>query len=95
MPVGNIRDYQRNYATVCSLFLPTATYSQHLEPDVVNFLLSLKGPIPMQTYEPVDGHSWRVSHVVSHLLMGLTGHRLKECPSSKDYGAFTYMYGCK
>ncbi|KAL5109363.1 Nicastrin [Taenia crassiceps] len=65
----------------------------HLEPEVVNFLLSLRGPIPMQTYEPVDGHSWRVSHVVSHLLMGLTGHRLKECPPSKDYGAFTYMYG--
>ncbi|EUB56634.1 hypothetical protein EGR_08495 [Echinococcus granulosus] len=66
---------------------------RHLEPEVVNFLLSLKGPIPMQTYEPVDGHSWRVSHVVSHLLMGLTGHRLKECPPSTDYGAFTYMYG--
>ncbi|KAL5969707.1 Nicastrin [Taenia solium] len=66
---------------------------RHLEPEVVNFLLSLKSPIPMQTYEPVDGHSWRVSHVVSHLLMGLTGHRLKECPPSQDYGAFTYMYG--
>ncbi|VDM33904.1 unnamed protein product [Hydatigera taeniaeformis] len=65
----------------------------HLDPEVVNFLLSLKGPIPMQTYEPVDGHSWRVSHVVSHLLMGLTGHRLKKCPPSKDFGAFTYMYG--
>ncbi|VDK31772.1 unnamed protein product [Taenia asiatica] len=66
---------------------------RHLEPEVVNFLLSLKSPIPMQTYEPVDGHSWRVSHVVSHLLMGLTGHRLKECPPSQDYGPFTYMYG--
>nr|CDS23988.1 Nicastrin [Echinococcus granulosus] len=78
----------------CNLLrMASSPLIDHLEPEVVNFLLSLKGPIPMQTYEPVDGHSWRVSHVVSHLLMGLTGHRLKECPPSTDYGAFTYMYG--
>ena len=62
---------------------------------MVDFLLSLNGPIPMQTYEPVDGHNWRVSHVVSRVLMGLTGERLKECPTSENYGAFTYMYGCE
>ncbi|KAM7536033.1 hypothetical protein Aperf_G00000089753 [Anoplocephala perfoliata] len=65
----------------------------HLEPEVIEFLLSLRGPIPMQTYEPVDSRSWRVSHVASHLLMGLTGERLKECPPADQYGAFTYMYG--
>lgn len=61
---------------------------------MVDFLLSLHGPIPMQTYDPVDSRAWRVSHVVSHLLMGLTGERLKECPPKEEYGAFTYMYGC-
>ncbi|VDL57847.1 unnamed protein product [Hymenolepis diminuta] len=66
----------------------------HLEPEVVDFLLSLHGPIPMQTYDPVDSRAWRVSHVASHLLMGLTGERLRECPPKEEYGAFTYMYGC-
>ncbi|VDN99315.1 unnamed protein product [Rodentolepis nana] len=65
----------------------------HLEPEVVDFLLSLRRPIPMQTYDAVDGRAWRVSHVASHLLMGLTGERLKECPPKEEYGAFTYMYG--
>uniref|UniRef100_A0A5K3EI60 Nicastrin n=1 Tax=Mesocestoides corti TaxID=53468 RepID=A0A5K3EI60_MESCO len=65
----------------------------HLEPDIVKFLLSINGPIPMQTYEPVDGHGWRVSHIAARLLMGLTGERLKECPPSKDYGSYTYLYG--
>nr|CDS29683.2 Nicastrin [Hymenolepis microstoma] len=65
----------------------------HLEPEVVDFLLSLRRPIPMQTYDAVDSRDWRVSHVASHLLMGLTGERLKECPPKEEYGAFTYMYG--
>ncbi|VDD79627.1 unnamed protein product [Mesocestoides corti] len=47
------------------------------------------------TYEPVDGHGWRVSHIAARLLMGLTGERLKECPPSKDYGSYTYLYGCE
>ncbi|BHF72713.1 hypothetical protein SprV_0401578200 [Sparganum proliferum] len=65
----------------------------HLEPDVVDFLLSLSGPIPTQGYGPIDGREWRVSHVVARLLMGLTGERLKECPSADQYGVYTYMYG--
>uniref|UniRef100_A0A0V0J209 Nicastrin n=2 Tax=Schistocephalus solidus TaxID=70667 RepID=A0A0V0J209_SCHSO len=65
----------------------------HLEPDVVNFLLSLSGPIPTQGYPPIDGREWRLSHVVARLLMGLTGERLKECPPADEYGAYTYMYG--
>ncbi|KAG5450742.1 Nicastrin [Clonorchis sinensis] len=67
-----------------------------LSPGDLRFLQSLKTPIPAQSYLPLDKHELKISHIVSVLLMGLTGERTAtpDCPAgAESVGPYVYLMG--
>ncbi|VDP81865.1 unnamed protein product [Schistosoma mattheei] len=55
----------------------------------------LKTPVPAQTYLPLGLHEIKISHLVSILLIGLTGERTSTpaCPPFDKRGPYTYWMG--
>ncbi|VDQ09379.1 unnamed protein product [Trichobilharzia regenti] len=67
----------------------------YLSPEDFQFLKMSRTPVSAQSYLPLGRHEIKVSHLVSILLMGLTGKRTSSptCPPPEERGPFTYWMG--
>ncbi|KAK4472533.1 hypothetical protein MN116_003777 [Schistosoma mekongi] len=70
-------------------------FKMYLSPVDYRYLQMLNTPVPTQTYLPLGRHEIKVSHLVSILLMGLTGERTltPTCPPINERGPYTYWMG--
>ncbi|CAH8830619.1 unnamed protein product [Trichobilharzia szidati] len=70
-------------------------FKKYLSPEDFQFLKMLRTPVSAQSYLPLGRHEIKVSHLVSILLMGLTGKRTSSptCPPPEERGPFTYWMG--
>ncbi|CAH8450280.1 unnamed protein product [Heterobilharzia americana] len=70
-------------------------FKKYLSPEDFQFLKMLRTPVPAQSYLPLGRPEMKVSHLVSILLMGLTGRRTSSpaCPPSDERGPYTYWMG--
>ncbi|CAH8439836.1 unnamed protein product [Schistosoma turkestanicum] len=70
-------------------------FKMFLSPVDYKYVQMLKTPVPAQTYLPFDRHEIKISHLVSILLMGLTGKRTltPACPPVNERGPYTYWMG--
>ncbi|CAH8453393.1 unnamed protein product [Schistosoma intercalatum] len=70
-------------------------FKMYLSPVDYKYVQMLKTPVPAQTYLPLGLHEIKISHLVSILLIGLTGERTSTpaCPPFDKRGPYTYWMG--